>query len=367
MSQYARMHARTHSLTHAHTHAHTHAPTSARTRFATVWAVAVLSIVPIALVAQAPKPTGTPQLFVPWANKLFQPTNTPPVILHDFGSVPHGTLLTHRLRITNIYDTPLQIIDIRKSCTCLEAIPPQHVLQPHETAELILTMNTAKFNGPNSQTFYVTFGPQYMSSAVITVKANSRSDVQLNPTNVNFGVVSQGSKPSQTVVVRYLGKQPNWRVIEVVPPTGPLAVQLSQNGNEFLVNVQLKETANASTLIEQISLKTNDPSAPVLQFNVAASIQSTITVAPNAIRFEKVKLGDEQTQKVILRSTKPFKVEPIADSGDGLRVETFPAAAPVQILTVKFKPVGIGNWKHDLTLQTDNGPATLSVDLEAIP
>lgn len=330
--------------------------------------IVALGLVPFAVSAQPAPPAGAPQAFVPWANKLFKKDAPPSVIVHDFGTVPHGTLLTHRFTITNIYDVPLQIIDVRKSCTCLDADPPQKLLQPHESAEIVLTMNAAKFNGPNAQTFYITFGPQYVSTAVIRVQANSRADVQLAPGHVNFGVVPQGTKATQSVTVKYVGRMKDWRITEAVKPTGPFDVQLTDaTGPDFGISVTLKADAPAGAILEPITIKTNDPTASLLQFNVAAVVQAPITVAPEKVKFEGVKVGEERTQKVILRSTKAFKVEALADSGDGLTVDPFPASAPVQIVTVKFKPVGAGTWKRELKLKTDLGEAPLTVELEAVP
>ena len=56
----------------------------------------------------------------------------PPVITHNFGEVPHGTLCVHKFTITNIYDVPMQITEVRKSCTCLDYVPMTKVLQPNE-------------------------------------------------------------------------------------------------------------------------------------------------------------------------------------------------------------------------------------------
>src|SRR5204863_1694537 len=51
----------------------------------------------------------------PWANKFFLPDIAanreqapPPLIAHNFGEVPHGTLCVQKFTITNIYDVPMQ-------------------------------------------------------------------------------------------------------------------------------------------------------------------------------------------------------------------------------------------------------------------
>ena len=150
-------------------------------RRATLLAVTLGLTVTVGALAQTKGPSqpAVQPAAAPWANKFFLPdiaTNreqtSPPVIAHNFGEVPHGTLCVHKFTVTNVYDTPMQITEVRKSCTCLDYVPMAKVLQPNEAAELTVTMNAGKFIGFNAQTFYVTFGPKFVSTAVIRVQAN---------------------------------------------------------------------------------------------------------------------------------------------------------------------------------------------------
>jgi Protein of unknown function (DUF1573) len=330
-------------------------------------AIFAFTLFTLPLAAQTPA-NGAP---VPWANKFFVKDNAPAVITHDFGTVPQGTQLVHKLTVTNIYDVPMQIIDIRKSCTCLDAVLPQQVLQPHETAEVVLQMNTAKFSGANAQTFFITFGPQYVSTAVIRVTAVSRADVTLNPGTVNFGVVAQGQKAVQSVNVKYAGKLKDWKITGVVPPTGPLEVTVKENGRggvlglgtpEFTVTVNLKDGAAAGPISETVQLKTSDPTAATFSLQVTGTVQAPVTVSPGVARFENAKVGVAAETRVMLRATKPFKVQGIADAGDGLSVEAFPTAGPVNIVTVKLTAAKAGKLAKTLTLLTELGPVTLQVE-----
>lgn len=317
----------------------------------------------------------TDPAFVPWANKFFVQANTPAVITHDFGTVPQGTLLTHKLTITNIYDAPMQIIDVRKSCTCLDAVTPQQVLQPHETAEITLTMNTAKFSGANAQSFFVTFGPQFVSTAVIRVSATSRSDVTLSPGQVNFGVVAPGAKPTQSVSVKYSGKQKDWKITGAAAVNGPYDVQIKEarggllglGSPEYTITVSLKEGAAAGPLAETISLKTNDASAPVVQLAVTGTVQAPVTVSPGVVNFGPLKVGKPAQQKVMVRATKPFQVQPLAETPEGFSVEAFPTAVPMQVVTVNFTPKAAGKVAKLLTLQTDLGPVTVTIEGDVAP
>jgi hypothetical protein len=344
--------------------------------------VAALACIPAAAVAQAPNAPG------PWANKLFlkdidknpaQPA--PAVIAHDFGTVPHGTLCAHKFKITNIYEVPIQVIDVVRSCGCLEAYPPQKVLQPNESAELAVTMNTAQFNGAKTQTIQVTFGPNYVSTAVIRLSAVSRSDVQLNPGQVNFGTIPVGAKPTQVVTLEYTGKQKDWKVTGAVTPAGPIDVDVKEaprgllsapatlfgsGSTKFLITVALKADAEPGPLHEVISLKTTDPAAPLVQVNVTGMVEAPLTLSTNVVRFEKVKVGETVSHKLMVRAASgPFKIKPVADEGDGVTVETFPAPAPVQIVTIKFTPEKAGPLKKELRLKTDlGGGATTVVTVE---
>jgi hypothetical protein len=339
-------------------------------------ATCALLLVAAAAEAQPPPPP------VPWGNKLFLPDIAknptqppPPVISHDFGTVPHGTLCAHKFTVTNIYDVPMQVVDIRRSCGCLEAYPPQRVLQPNEQAEFLVTMDTAKFSGPNAQTVHITFGPQYVSTAVLRFQANSRSDVQLNPGRVNFGTVAQGAQAApQAVTVEYNGRQRDWAVTGVVPPAGPIEVEVKPAappgawlGRKYQVTVSLKPTAPAGPVAEVLTLKTNDPAAPVIQVNVVGLVQAPLTLTAERVNFGKVKVGEEAHFQVLVRSANNqlFAVQPVPEDADGVSADALQAAGPVRVVTVRFKPTRPGPVRKELKLETSlNGGATATILVE---
>jgi hypothetical protein len=120
-------------------------------------------------------------------------------------------------------------------------------------------------------------------------------------------------------------------------------------------------------LSETLSLKTNDATAPVVLVSIAGTVQAPVTVSPASVSFGSVKVGQMFEQKVMVRAAKPFTVQPLAETADGLALDTFPIAGPVQIVTVKFTPKAAGKFAKTLTLQTDLGPATVTVEGEAAP
>jgi hypothetical protein len=336
--------------------------------------------------APAPAPA-QPQ--IQWANKFFLPdiaTNreqpAPVEIKHNFGEVPHGTLCVHKFTITNIYNVPMQITEVRKSCGCLDYIPMNKTLQPNETADFTIMMNSGKFVGLNTQTFSVTFGPNYVSTATIKVSATSRADVSINPGNVSFGAVPQGTKVNQTLSIKYSGRNRDWKLTEVVPVQGPFEIKLTElnrgglirGGAEYQVDVSIKPTAGPGPLSEQVSIKTNDTTHPIVQLMVTGTITAPLEVAPNKVRLDPVAVGQTTGQRVSIRAAKPFKILGVDNAGDGITVElpmlgVNGAPVPnVQVITVKFEPSAAGVVSRVLRIRTDleGGVAVLPVEAEGL-
>ena len=328
---------------------------------------ALIALILSTSVAVAQKPTAPA---IPWANKFFQRENTPATIVHDFGTVPAGTMLQHTFTMTNIYDVPMQVVYVRKSCSCLEAFPPQGVIPANETAEFKITMDANKFKGQNAQTFNVTFGPGFVSTATIQVKANSRADVQVSPGQVNFGVVSQGSKAALTVTVKYTGRQRDWKITGIAPIAGPFEATLEESGKwfntEFRIAVSLKPDAVPGQVSGTIQLQTNDSTAPLVPISVTAVVQAPLTVSPAKANFGRIPVGQTATQRVMIRAAKPFKIEPYTDAATGISAEVgLAAAGPVQIVTVKFTPKSAGAIRAELKLRTDLDGAIVTIPIEA--
>ena len=354
-------------------------------RCVTLLAVAVGLSLTAGAAAQTKKPAqpapAAQGVAAPWANKFFLPdiaTNReqtpPPVITHNFGEVPHGTVCTHKFAVTNIYDVPMQVTEVRKSCTCLDFVPFTRTLQPNENAELVVSMNTGKFVGFNAQTFYVTFGPKYVSTAVLRVSATSRTDVSINPGGIAFGTVALGTRPAQSVNIKYSGKMRDWKLTEVAPVQGPFDVKVSEvsrggpfrGGAEYQVEVTLKPNAKAGPHSETLHIKTTDAAHPVVQVAITANIASPLEIAPGKVRFDTIAVGQSASQRVIVRAARPFRVLGVDGAGAGVSVELPAAAAPlpVQFLTVRFDPKQPGSVSRTLRIRTDleGGIATLPVE-----
>src|SRR5262249_49964009 len=147
----------------------------------------------LALVALAVATAGAPAQG--WAEKMFKELS------HDFGTQPRGTQLMHRFTLTNIYAVRMEITEIKSGCGCVTATAGKRVLEPRESTTLEVRMDGRRFAGAKTVGVRVTVGPEFVSSAELRISANCRADVVFNPGEVNFGTVTRGQTPAQTIDV----------------------------------------------------------------------------------------------------------------------------------------------------------------------
>lgn len=321
----------------------------------------------LAPIAFAQSPTKAPPKYQ-WANKLFNPDilknpgqEAPAFVAHDFGTVPAGTVCSHTFTFTNIYDVPLQVVDVRLECGCLKAYPPNKVLLPNESAEFTVTMNAAQFKGAATKKVLVTVGPSYVSTAELRFSAVSRDDVALTaPGMIDFGIVPQGKATEKAIAVKYTGTMKDWKVEPMNAPGDAHTVEVKETargflGTEYRITVGLKGTAPAGPLSDTVLLKTNDPDTPTVAVAIAGRVQPPVRVAgEGVVVFEGVQPGAEAAAKVLVLADAKCKLTAPADLGDGLTVDIFPVRNDRHIVTVKYEAKkGAVPVRKEVRLKTD--------------
>jgi hypothetical protein len=294
-----------------------------------------------------------------WAEKMFKDG-----MAHDFGSVPRGAQLVHRFAITNIYAVRMDITSIVPGCGCVTATASKRVLEPRETGYIDVNMDARRFTGAKNVAIRVTVGPEYTSSADLKVSANSRTDIEFNPGEVNLGTVALGSAQLQNVDVKYTGAL-NWAVTEAkVAKELPLEASLKElyrhqirGGWEvsYRLSVKLKGDAAPGDFKQYVYLQTNDPSGPLVPVLVEAKIQSAVTVSPEKLSLGGVKIGDSLMRRVVVRGAKPFRILGVDGLGDGIALGAEPGAkaADVQTVTFKCQFEKAGDIHRELQIKTD--------------
>src|SRR5579884_523662 len=200
--------------------------------------------------------SGSSQAQNPWSDKLFKQGDKPPVLDHNFGSVPRGTQLFYRMPIQNKWGIPLQV-DARVGCHCVAVSPETQVLQPNQQSYLNIRMDAGRFTGPRTVNVYVTLtGTNAYSMSTLHVSAFSRADVVLSPSQVSLGVVTPGRQGAgQAVNVEYAGAL-DWRILGT-EQTGPLDVHYKELYRRpgqvgYQVSVAVKPSAPAGNFARTV-------------------------------------------------------------------------------------------------------------------
>lgn len=323
-------------------------------------------------------------LQVPWANKFFAPKDTPFVIVHDFGTVARGTIVTHKFPMTNPYAVPMQIIEPKPTCGCVSVMEGTRKLAPLESGYLEIKLDTNKYDGGFKKvTIPVTFQHNsnidgkssfFQSTAMLEVHIISRRDITLTPGQFEFGQVALGQEPTRAATLVYAGNVRDWKLTEVGYDKELLDVKVVPiNGQRGTINYQitttLKKTSKPGELNQQIILKTNDPTNPNIIINVRAIVESPLNAIPDTATLGKVKLNETKDQRIVLTSDRPFR---IAGARGQIEKELIIEAdirseKKQHVIIVKFSPKKVGPFKQLLEVQNNRGEVvTITVEAEVI-
>ncbi len=308
-----------------------------------------------------------------WADKLFGGELT-----HDFGAVPRGTQMKYSFKMKNIYKVPLEITEVRVSCGCLKAEPSTRILNPGDTALLNLNMDGRQFNGSKTIRVFVTVGPKFISTAVLTVSAVTRGDVAFSPSEIDFGNMNRGQTPARHIDVEYAGNRADWRVVEILKnASAPFELKVEElprlvgaaQRRGYRILATMRTDAAVGNFKQEVVLKTNDASAPMLTFQVSGNVQAGLAISPGSIAARDMKVGEVITKKVFVRASKPFRIVGVDGQGDGITVDIPNRQDTTLVLTVNIQPTAIGDIRKTLLIRTDldNESTPLVVEASAAP
>ena len=242
-----------------------------------------------------------------WAEKMFEKRS------HDFGVVARGSDARYRLALTNVYQPPVHIAEVRTSCGCTAAKPSRDTLASRETAYIEVTMDTRKFTHQKDSSITVVIDSPMHAEVRIPIRAYIRTDVVLSPGGVEFGSVTEGTGLERKISVAYAGRN-DWTIQSVLsrnPNVSAKIVETARGAGQVRYDliVAMKPGAPAGELREQLLLVANDQrQIPVL---VEGRIQPEFTVNPGVVSFGILAPGEKKTVNVVLRGAKPFEIDKI--------------------------------------------------------
>lgn len=290
----------------------------------------IVSVIALAVV------THSPVYAADWANNAF------PVKTHNFGTVAVAAKTEFRFPIRNTTDQDMHIRTVRASCGCTTPIIESKSIPPGGNGSILARFNTHTFKGKRGATLTVVIDRPYYSEVRLRVDGYIRSDMVFHPGAVEFGKVDQGDAITKSSKLLYAGRN-DWKVLEVKSNKPWLMPRVEQtlrgNGRvNYDIQVDMREDAPVGFFQDELIVITNDRSMPRVPLRVTGSVESALTISPQAIALGTVKPGQSIKEKLIVRGKEPFTIECL--NCEGWRVEFDPTdkEKSTHILFPKFTP-----------------------------
>jgi hypothetical protein len=262
----------------------------------------------------------------------------------DFGSVPYGKTLIHRFKMTNGYNQPLHVASIRTSCgVCTKAAVDKTDLQPGESGTVIVTVDTRNYVGFRTFTVFLTFDRPYLEESQLLLQAYSRSDIVMEPSQLDFGRHRMGNVPPKAIQVEHRGTA-DWQITGVVNDNGYILPKLesytdASGRTGYRITVRLREDTPPGSWHAEIWLTTNDPGAPRLHVPLTVEITGMLAVTPSILQLGQVGTDSQVEKKVVVRGAQPFKITKVegVDADTKVILPTTAEAKTVHVLKVQHK------------------------------
>jgi hypothetical protein len=294
----------------------------------------------------------TPVAAQQWAEKMFDGLTC------DFGGVARASKVEHRFRVKNIYKEEVHISGVRSSCGCTSVAIDKDTLKTYETGDIIATLNTRSFTGDRAATLTVTIDKPFYAEVQLRVTGYIRTDVVLDPPNIDFGSVSEGDAGEQRIAVAYAGRN-DWKVLDLKNPSPLVDAEIveTSRGNgrvNYELIVKLKPGAPAGYVKDQLTLVTNDRRETEIPVDIEGRVTSAVSVTPASLFLGVVSSGKKVTKQLVVRAKQPFRILAVECEDQSFAFKHGEEAKELQMVPVTFTAgEAEGKITAQITIVTD--------------
>lgn len=304
-----------------------------------------------------------------------------PEASHDFGTVARGAKLRYTFWLVNTTNSDIKILGWQPKCGCTEVKVGARDIPPGTRTPIEVTLDTTRFQGPKASGLTLNIGGPTYAAKDLNLKCFIRGDVLLDPGVSDFGILPRGTSPKVVMNLTYLGGQQGWRITEATTISNHLSAkvdgpfQAAGGGLQYQITATLNPTAPSGYFKDEITLKTNDATAPAIPISVVANVQALVVVSPGNLVFGRVKAGSTVTKDVLVRASQPgqkFKITGTSAAKTELSASTpVETEGPLQKLTITLKaPAVPGPYNAEMQVSTnlkDEPPAKFTAYATVVP
>jgi hypothetical protein len=195
---------------------------------------------------------------------------------YDFGTVAQGAKVDMKYDLKNVGDAPLKIGPIHPSCGCTDVTATMNVVPPGKTAAIKAVFNAGGYRGKVTKTIAVQTNDPKNQNVQLVLSGYVQPQVEVMPSNINFGRLAKGKKFSQTVIVKAL-KPAGFQITGVethsnIISAGPARKSARVAGAWEVPITVNSANANVGRIFDTITVKTNRESQGITIIRVLGSI-----------------------------------------------------------------------------------------------
>ncbi|QDV67546.1 hypothetical protein Poly24_12460 [Rosistilla carotiformis] len=244
-----------------------------------------------------------------WAKELFVETQ------HDFGAVSRGSMAEFHFDFKNTLDKDLLITKLQTSCGCTQPSIAKGRIAPGESGTVVAKFNTTSFTGQKSAVVTVVFAEPQQAEVQLNVSGFIRTDVVVEPAEVNFGSFRDGDAKPVTLKISYTGSGA-WQIQDVRSQFSQLQVSLQRRENtgrgiSYEMKVGLKKDSPVGEFRERMTLITNEEKNPTIALDVIGRVEPDLILTPASLNLGSVPKGGMVSKRLVLRGPEAFEVKDI--------------------------------------------------------
>jgi hypothetical protein len=278
---------------------------------------------------------------------------------HDFGKMSPGKFVSHKFNITNIGNAPLQIKEVRESCSCSKTMLPKHRLNPGESTFVEIHFNSSGMLGNVHKSITLISDDPVNPNVKLTFGASVVQEIMPSKSVVLFNEVSRYASVSSTIRLES-GTDKHVEVSEVKIPVPYITCETQSEGNDVILNLSIngqlipKERLKGS---DTLTIRTTSKEIPTLQFVIEWDTMSVITASYKRIAWNG-KAGVEMRTPISLNHSggKAFKILDTQSTSPYLKVSGITKSSATEhkfdvIMTTQTKA---GMYHEKLIIKLDD-------------
>lgn len=214
--------------------------------------------------------------------------------LVDFGDVAPNSVVEHDFGLTNQSRRPITILQIKKSCGCVEAWASSDVILPAGKVIISASAVMSKFAGPFKEGFIIETDDPQNEKIGLTIKGVVKKYFELGPFDyISFKNVPVNETVSQTIHIQSLENESFQVTGFELTRTDLFKIEIGRVRDfGFDLTVSTRGIVMKDAITDELRLKTDSQHQKEIPINLYAVYLGTIEVVPDKLFLGHFQNGD---------------------------------------------------------------------------